>query len=162
MPDGENAFVELLDNSDKPFRKSIVKEGKARFQDLLPGEIYARIVIDSNGDGGVWTTGNYDDKRQPEELFYYPDKFQIRAFSDHSEEWNILSTPVVSQKPIEITKNKPEEKKKRRDPNQERERQQQSRQSSPFSGMGGLGGAFCNTAIGKHEVAIEKSESTTK
>lgn len=139
LPDGENAFVELLDNSDKPFRKSIVKEGKARFQDLLPGEIYARIVIDSNGDG-VWTTGNYDDKRQPEELFYYPDKFQIRAFSDHSEEWNILSTPVVSQKPIEITKNKPEEKKKRRDPNQERERQQQSRQSSPFSGMGGLGG----------------------
>ncbi|ULB35255.1 Ig-like domain-containing protein [Proteiniphilum propionicum] len=139
LPDGENAFVELLDNSDKPFRKSIVKEGKARFQDLLPGEIYARIVIDSNGDG-VWTTGNYDDKRQPEELFYYPDKFQIRAFSDHSEEWNILSTPVVSQKPIEITKNKPEEKKKRRDPNQERERQQHSRQSSPFSGMGGLGG----------------------
>ncbi len=139
LPEGENAFVELLDNSDKPFRKSMVKEGKARFQDLLPGEIYARIVIDSNGDG-VWTTGNYDYKRQPEELFYYPGKFQIRAFSDHSEEWNILSTPVVSQKPIEITKNKPEEKKKRRDPNQERERQQQSRQSSPFSGMGGLGG----------------------
>jgi len=46
---------------------------------------------------------------------------------------------VIRQKPLEITKNKPEEK-KRRDPNLEREREQQSRQGSPFSGSGSAGG----------------------
>ncbi len=132
LPAGKTAFVELLDKSDKPFRKSYVKAGVARFQDLSPGEIYARVVIDENNDG-VWTTGNYEEKRQPEEVFYYPGKFAIRAYSDHLEEWNVHSAGVIQQKPLEITKNKPEEK-KRRDPNRERDRQQQNQQSSPFGG----------------------------
>jgi len=139
LPEQKTAFVELLDKSDKPFRKSFVKAGVARFQDLSPGEIYARIVIDENKDG-VWTTGNYEEKRQPEEVFYYPGKFTVRAFSDHLEEWNIHSADVIQQKPLEITKNKPEEK-KRRDPNLERDRQQQNQQSSPFRGAAGAGGS---------------------
>ena len=136
LPDSSSSFVELLDKSDKPFRKSFVKENSARFQDLPPGEIYARLVIDEDGDG-LWTTGNYEVLRQPEQVFYYPGKLVIRAFADHLEDWNIERVPVISQKPLEITKNKPEEK-KRRDPNLERERgQQQQQRSSPFSGTGG-------------------------
>ena len=109
----------------------------ARFQDLPPGDVYARLVIDDNNDG-MWTTGNYEEKRQPEEVFYYPGNFVIRAFSDHSESWDIRSTPVIKQKPLEITTNKPEEK--RRNPNLEREQQrqqQQGQQGSPFGGIGG-------------------------
>lgn len=140
LPEGKPAFVELLDKSDKPFRKNYVKAGVARFQDLLPGEIYARIVIDENEDG-VWTTGNYEEGRQPEQVFYYPAKFVIRAFSDHAEDWNIRSKPVTEQKPLEITKNKPEEK-KRRDPNLERQQQQQQRSSS---GSGGGGSTTTST-----------------
>ncbi len=143
LPEDKTAFVELLDKSDKPFRRSYVKAGRARFQDLPPGEVYARIVIDENDDG-VWTTGNYEEGRQPEEVFYYPGKFVIRAFSDHSEDWNVHATPVFNQKPLEITKNKPEEK-KRRDPNREREQQQrQNQQNSPFSGGGTGAGAPSN------------------
>lgn len=138
LPDGKGAFVELLDKSDKPFRKSFVKGNKVRFQDLLPGEIYARMVIDENGDG-VWTTGNYEDKRQPEMVYYYPGKWVIRAYSDHQEEWQIDAIPAIRQKPIEITKNKPEEKKKR-DLNKDRNNQQQNQQSSPF-GFGGNSGS---------------------
>ncbi len=136
LPEDKSSFVELLDKSDKPFRKSLVKENSARFQDLPPGEIFARLVIDEDGDG-LWTTGNYEVLRQPEQVFYYPGKLVIRAFADHLEDWNIESVPVISQKPLEITKNKPEEK-KRRDPNLEREsNQQQQQRSSPFSGTGG-------------------------
>ncbi|WP_313379668.1 Ig-like domain-containing protein [Proteiniphilum saccharofermentans] len=143
LPEDKTAFVELLDKSDKPFRRSHVKAGRARFQDLPPGEVYARIVIDENEDG-VWTTGNYEEGRQPEEVFYYPGKFVIRAFSDHSEDWNVRATPVFNQKPLEITKNKPEEK-KRRDPNREREQQQrQNQQNSPFSGGSTGAGAPSN------------------
>jgi hypothetical protein len=140
LPEGMPAFVELLDKSDKPFRKSYIKAGMARFQDLPPGEVYARIVVDENNDG-VWTTGNYEEGRQPEEVFYYPGKFVIRAYSDHAEDWNVRSTPVTEQKPLEITKNKPEEK-KRRDPNLERQQQQQQQQrNSSFSGARGGAGA---------------------
>ncbi|MCE5205008.1 MAG: Ig-like domain-containing protein [Porphyromonadaceae bacterium] len=138
LPTGKVAFVELLDKSDKPFRKSFVKGNKVRFQDLLPGEIYARMVIDENGDG-VWTTGNYGDKRSPEMVYYYPGKWVIRAYSDHQEEWQIDAIPVIRQKPLEITKNKPEEK-KRRDLNKDRNNQQQNQQSSPF-GFGGNSGS---------------------
>ena len=137
LPEGKKAFVELLDKSDKPFRKSFVKGNQVRFQDLLPGDIYARMVIDDNGDG-VWTTGNYEAKRQPEMVYYYPGKWVIRAYSDHLEEWQIDAVPAIRQKPLEITKNKPEEKKKR-DPNRDRDNQQQNQQSSPFGSGGGRG-----------------------
>lgn len=141
LPQGKAAFVELLDKSDKPFRKSNVKANVVRFQDLSPGDIYARIVIDENNDG-MWTTGNYETNRQPEEVFYYPGKWVIRAYSDHLEDWQIDAVPVIRQKPLEITKNKPEEK-KRRNPNQERDNQQQNQQSSPlgFGGGSGPGGS---------------------
>ena len=133
-PDKE--FVELLDKSGKPFRKSSVKSNVARFQDLPPGEVYARLIVDENGDG-VWTTGNYEEQLQPEEVFYYPGLFTIREYSDHSEIWDIHSKPVIKQKPLEITTNKPQEKKKR-NPNLDRQNEQrQGQQSSPFSGMGG-------------------------
>ncbi|NLX66094.1 MAG: hypothetical protein GXZ19_04875 [Bacteroidales bacterium] len=137
LPEGKPAFVELLDKSDKPFRKSWVKSNKVRFQDLPPGEVYARIVIDENDDG-VWTTGNYEEGRQPEEVFYYPGKFTIRAFSDHLEDWNVKETPLFNQKLLEITKNKPEEKKKR-NPNLEREQQQRQNQQGSSSSRGGSG-----------------------
>lgn len=139
LPATRTMYVELLDKSDKPFRKSIVKDNVARFQDLPPGVIYVRLFIDDDGNG-VWTTGSYEEKRQPEMVYYYPGTYEIRAFSDHFESWNVTETPVIRQKPLEITKNKPQER-KRRDPNAEREQQQRNnQQSSPFGGMGGMGG----------------------
>ena len=80
-----------------------------RFQDLPPGEVYARLIIDDNEDG-LWTTGNYEELRQPEKVYYYPDKFVIRAYSDHLEEWNLHAVTEIKQKPLEITINKPKEK----------------------------------------------------
>ncbi len=130
LPEGKHAFVELLNNTDKPFRKSSVKGNIVKFQDLPPGELYARLIIDDNEDG-KWTTGSYEELRQPEKVYYYNGKFVIRAFSDHLEDWDILAQPVTKQKPLEITKNKPQEK-KRRNPNEELERQQQQ-QSRPGS-----------------------------
>lgn len=139
LPQGKQSFVQLLDNTGKPFRKSFVIGGVVRFQDLTPGDVYARLIIDENEDG-VWTTGNYEEQRQPEEVFYYPGKFVIRAYSDHLEQWSINETTLINQKPLEITINKPVER-TRRNPNLEREQQQQQQQSSPFSGIGGgIGG----------------------
>lgn len=137
LAEGKKAFVELLNNSDKPFRKNDVKGSVVTFQDLPPGEVYARLIIDDNGDG-LWTTGNYEELRQPDKVYYYPGKFVIRAYSDHIEEWDLNAVPEIKQKPLEITINKPQEK-KRRNLNEERQQQQQqqNRQSSPMQGLGG-------------------------
>src|SRR5690606_17625641 len=59
LPEGKQAFVQLLNNTDKPFRKSYVKANIVRFQDLPPGDVYARLIIDENEDG-KWTTGNFE------------------------------------------------------------------------------------------------------
>lgn len=130
LPENKDVYVELLDKSDKPIRKTLVKKNEAKFQDLHPGTYYARLFIDENGDG-EWTTGNYEEKRQPEEVYYYPRYYEIRAYTDHEESWDINEVPITQQKPLEITKNKPEEK-KRRNPEADRTSTSSSRSTNPF------------------------------
>ena len=125
LPQGKDAYVELLDKSDKPFRKVLVKNNEAIILDLNPGKMYARLFIDDNKDG-KWTTGNYEKKRQPEMVYYYPKYFEIRAYTDHEEMWNIQDTPLIKQKPLEITKNKPEVKKRRNLNEQQTDRNKQN------------------------------------
>lgn len=128
------AFVELLNGSDAPVRKSPVKDGGALFMDLKPEKYYARLVVDEN-ENGKWDTGNYAEKRQPEQVYYSPKLYEIMQNWNVEETWNVLATPIERQKPIEITKNKPKEvTKKKRD--YKNEGKQNS--SSGSSGMSGL------------------------
>ena len=115
-----NAYVELLDNNDKPVRRQMLKKGNAQFFFLNPGKYYARIVDDTNGNG-KWDTGLYADRLQPESVYYFPQMLDVRALWDMRQDWDIHATPVAKQKPLEITKQKPEEKKERRSKNAERE-----------------------------------------
>lgn len=109
------AFVELLDKSDNPVRKSRVKNGGALFMDLKPDKYYARIILDKNGNG-KWDTGNYADKQQPEEVYYYPGVIEVMQNWKVTQTWDVKGKPVDKQKPLDITKNKPKEKtKKHRD-----------------------------------------------
>jgi len=48
------------------------------FNNLSPGNYIARVVLDTNGNG-QWDTGNFLEKRQPEEISYYPGAIEIRA-----------------------------------------------------------------------------------
>ena len=128
------AFVELLSSGDAPVRKAKVKDGGVLFMDLKPDKYYARIVIDTNGNG-VWDTGNYAKKRQPEEVYYSPKMYEIMQNWQVEETWNVNSTPLAKQKPLEITKNKPKEatKKKR---NYKDESQQSSSRNNSSGNMG--------------------------
>ena len=129
------AFVELLNNSDLPVRKAKVKDGGALFMDLKPDKYYARLTIDLNGNG-QWDTGNYAEKRQPEQVFYCPKLFQVMQNWQVEETWDVTAVPLQQQKPMEITKNKPKEiTKKKRD---YRNEGRSSSSSSRSSGMGSL------------------------
>lgn len=122
------AYVELLNGSDQPVRKTKVKDGGVLFMDLKPDKYYARLVLDLN-DNGKWDTGKYADKRQPETVYYCPKVFNIIQNWQVEENWDVREAPFERQKPLEITKNKPKEAtQKKRD--YKNEGKQSSSQSS--------------------------------
>ena len=117
------AVVELLDGSGKVLRQQrITPENTADFYYLNPGtKFYIRLFNDRNGNG-VWDTGKYSEHLQPEEVYYFPKVWEMKANFEFEENWNINAVPVEKQKLDEIKKQKPEETKKIQDRNKERAR----------------------------------------
>lgn len=106
----ENGYGELLEGSEKVVRKASLKDGGLLFMNLKPSKYYLRYIVDTNGNR-QWDTGNYRLHQHPEKVYYYPDFLDIRQNWKIEQHWNVTSTPVMEQKPLEITKNKPKEKK---------------------------------------------------
>lgn len=126
------SFIELLDKADKPIRKSRVKDNAAIFRDLNPGTYYARIILDENNNG-IWDTGDFYKGLQPEMVCYYPGIFEIKAFwniDNEANPWIIDISTLAKQKPLEITKQKPEEKESRRKKMEERDQKNRNRNRS--------------------------------
>lgn len=117
------AVVELLDGSGKVLRQQrITPQNTADFYYLNPGtKFYIRLFNDRNGNG-VWDTGKYSEHLQPEEVYYFPKVWEMKANFDFEENWNINAVPVEKQKLDEIKKQKPEETKKIQDRNKGRAR----------------------------------------
>lgn len=105
-----SAVIQLMNSSDKPARTMKAKNGKADFYFLQPQTYYLRTFYDHNGNG-IWDPGDYDAGLQPEEVYYNPTPIQIRAKWDVKQDWNPTSTPLSSQKPEKITKQKPDKEK---------------------------------------------------
>ena len=117
------AVVELLDGSGKVLRRQrITPQNTADFYYLNPGtKFYIRLFNDRNGNG-VWDTGKYSEHSQPEEVYYFPKVWEMKANFEFEENWDINVVPVEKQKLDEIKKQKPEETKKIQDRNKERAR----------------------------------------
>ena len=106
-----NIIVQLLNRSDKPVvTQRADKDNRADFFYLKPDEYYVRCFIDSNNNG-IWDTGNYDEGRRPEEVFYFPQKLTLKANWDLEQEWAIRSIERDKQKPQDITKQKADKQK---------------------------------------------------
>ncbi len=114
-----NAIIQLLDGADKVVKSLKAKDGKADFYFISPGVYYLRMIDDTNGNG-KWDTGDYNSHLQPENVYYYPGAFNLRAMWEISQTWNPKATPMPQQKPEKITKQKPEKEKKRISKNAER------------------------------------------
>jgi hypothetical protein len=118
---GKGAIVELLDHSGNVIRTQPVnEEGMADFYYLNPNtKYYIRLFIDRNGNG-KWDTGSVIAGIQPEEVFYFPKTWEMRANFEFEETWDIHALPLDKQKLDEIKKQKPEEQRKIQNKNQER------------------------------------------
>lgn len=103
---GYPAFVELLNGSDAVVRTAPVVGSEAYFPYLNPGKFFARVILDTNGNG-IYDTGNYDLGLQPEVAYYYPKVINIKKNWDSRIDWNVFDTAIDQMKPAAILKNKP-------------------------------------------------------
>lgn len=109
IPDSAQLVVELLDNSDKPVASTVVRDGRATFNFVDPATYYARAYIDLNRNG-EWDTGELASHRQPEDVFYFSKKIQLRKNWDIDQDWALFELPVDAQKPDDVKRNKPKTK----------------------------------------------------
>lgn len=98
-----NEIIQILDQNDKPIRQAAVTDGKVTFEYVTPGIYYARLFVDDNGNG-TWDPGKYAEKRQAEQVLYFPYDIELRAFWDVEEDWDLTELPLTEQKPIELKK----------------------------------------------------------
>lgn len=113
LPQDIPAFVELLDGSDKVVRTAVVENNNAYFPFLAPARYYVRLIEDYNGNG-LYDTGDYEKRRQPDLAYYYPKAINIKKNWDKEENWDLFSTPVDKMKPEAVLKNKPKNDKRNR------------------------------------------------
>lgn len=109
---GSNAHVQLLNKSEAVVQTEITENNRCAFYFIKPGTYYLRLFIDDNGNG-KWDTGEYEKGLQPEKVFYYDRPLELRALFEYSQDdWDINS-PLDKQKPLEITKQKPDKERKK-------------------------------------------------
>ena len=121
--EGPHAIVQLLNSNDAVIRQQPVSDKHTcDFYFLQPStKYYIRLFNDTNNNG-KWDTGDYKNKIQPEEVYYFPKVWEMKANFDFEETWDLKSTPPDKQKLDEIKKQKPDEAKKVKDLNKERAR----------------------------------------
>ena len=113
---GQHAIVQLLNSSDAVIRQQpVTNKGTCDFYFLQPStKYYIRLFNDSNNNG-KWDTGNYEQKLQAEEVYYFPKVWEMKANFEFEENWDIHAKPLDQQKLDEIKKQKPEDDKKRKE-----------------------------------------------
>lgn len=103
--------MQVLDPKDVVLGTQRASEKGTVFEYLRPGDYYLRMFIDTNGNG-VWDTGDLLTKRHPEEVYYYPHKFTLKANWEFEETWDYKAVPLLKQKPVELLKDDPKRVKK--------------------------------------------------
>ncbi|MBS0011147.1 MAG: Ig-like domain-containing protein [Bacteroidales bacterium] len=84
-------IVLLMDASEKIVREKKIKLDETKsleFPYLDSKDYIVKLIFDIDGDG-KWTSGDYDLKRQPEPVSYFPKKINVKAGWDMIEDWHI-------------------------------------------------------------------------
>lgn len=109
---GNKAIVQLLGKNENVVQQEKTNNSRCSFYFIKPGTYYLRLIMDENGNG-VWDTGDFEKGIQPENVYYYPHSLDLRALFEYTQDdWDIYS-PLNEQKPIEITKQKPDKERKK-------------------------------------------------
>lgn len=116
---GDNGIVELLNNRESVVKSAKTEGGRCSFYFIKPGTYYLRLLVDENGNG-KWDTGDFAKGIEPEKVYYYHHSLDLRALFEYSQDdWDITA-PLNEQKPLEITKQKPDRERKKMNRNANR------------------------------------------
>lgn len=116
---GNLGYVQLINKSGSVVQAERTEDNRCAFYFVKPGIYYLRLLIDENGNG-KWDTGDYAKGRLPEKVYYYSRSLELRALFEYSQDdWDINS-PLDKQKPLEITKQKPDKERKKMNRNANR------------------------------------------
>ena len=79
-------IVELVNKKGEVLTSKYVENDEILdFSGIQPGIVSVRAIYDTNKNG-IWDTGNFLEKRQPEEVIYYPSEYDFRANWDYMDE----------------------------------------------------------------------------
>ena len=73
-------IVQLLDNKESVVREKKLNsiEDPCFFENLKPANYFIRLIYDKNNNG-MWDTGNFLNRIQPEKTFHYSEEIVVRA-----------------------------------------------------------------------------------
>lgn len=82
-------IIQLVDSkynvvNEKPLNDS----SKVQFDYIDPGNYFVRVVYDENNNG-IWDTGSFLKRIQPEKIIYYPSQIEVRANWSLIESFNL-------------------------------------------------------------------------
>ena len=100
-----SAVVQLLNTSGNVEKEVHMREGRAEFYYVRPGNYYLRCYLDRNNDGR-WTTGDWITHTEPEPVYYSPKEIEVKANWDLNEDWDVTALPLDKQKPAKLIKQK--------------------------------------------------------
>jgi hypothetical protein len=138
----EPVLVQLVENNDNEevIRQKAIKENsEIVFDYLAPNKYKIKIIIDSN-DNGVWDTGSFQDKYQPEKVSYINEVIKVRSNWDNNISWELKKDApfiknIVDKELEEQRRKEQEEKAKKEREEEDNPYQQQDNMFSP----GGFG-----------------------
>jgi len=102
-PFNDKAVIQILGKQDEVISTKPAIEKGTLFQYLKPGEYFVRMFIDENRNG-KWDPGDLSSHHQPEAVFYYYKKLNLKANWDFEETWDYNQLPLLKQKPPELIK----------------------------------------------------------
>lgn len=79
-------IIQLLNDKDNVIQSDILEDSVIYYPYLLPGNYKIKAVSDKN-QNGIWDTGDYWKKIEPEKVFYLRKVLNIRANWDMEEKW---------------------------------------------------------------------------
>ena len=114
--------VQLVNSSDNVVKQVRAKGHTAEFYYVVPNTYYLRAFVDANGNN-EWDTGDYDEDRPAEDVYYYNQEKECKAKWDLTVDWNLTSRRRFEQKPQALVKQKGEQAKKLQNRNAQRAKQ---------------------------------------
>lgn len=83
----DKCVLQLLDSKEKTLKEYQITGNTTITTDYLhPSKYKYKLFYDANGNG-IWDTGNYSERRQPEKVFYFKNEIETKSGWDMEYTW---------------------------------------------------------------------------